>query len=782
MSCCNKKEKPTTTFKEIDNALGKYYQHYGLNDHFYPSNEEHSIFLKYVYHNDLNENELEQQLNEDADWRQCKYLQFDVNNFPCYDYNNIAKTQQNKIEPKQPETPVKEEEHYIEMQSAMIMDITTHEIQSVTTKKKKRKKKHSIALPEILPAYIRYELIFEVLQHCYLYKNPPSRTKRGFNRFKYIALMSWEIIGPFGYYAGLYANYQVIRDYISSLAYGYAVITCIALFGGLMAQSFWANSALLIYKNRHSFWLSFLISMFFGTPFYIWLTLLFLQCQKNIYNKHKYEQFIDNSWLRYNLVINFFQSPVLECIQIYIVGQYLLYSEETRKIHGITYPNTNIEFYFLLYACYGSFRGLSDAAWSRIEPMVKSVDGEVGGRSRTQRVILFRVRAFIETLLRALRFMMVSSIYGGLIGFIILLIEVIWKFALASCCCYITKQIPVKYTFGQKIYAAATWLIFSHERFGLKLAYLMRITDIFLWTLFCVGLSIIGVYFHYELPLFIKDTILGKILYKIEINGICYKFGDFRNDCYPIEILIIIFVLLIILIIIYRLSPSIFLLGQKTVEQRQRKQNEIMTEMVPIKKEINVENTTSQRKQIETVTTATVPQIQQQQLQQSQQDNHFIQYQMPMIMNNTPIAFIQNDTEMVPIVKKDNKCEENSIKSNDSKEKEENDELKEKSQQNSVPLAGPPIIGHHDVNADPFQSHYIQQQSQMIMPKQHYIQSQQMMIQPQQHYIQSQQMMIQPQQHYIQSQMAMIHYIQQHYIQSQQMMIQPQQHYIQSQQ
>eukprot|EP01084_Bolivina_argentea_P311971 540072_1 len=740
MSCCNKKEKPTTTFKEIDNALGKYYQHYGLNDHFYPSNEEHSIFLKYVYHNDLNENELEQQLNEDADWRQCKYLQFDVNNFPCYDYNNIAKTQQNKIEPKQPETPVKEEEHYIEMQSAMIMDISTqeiqqmsddtghyidsqremiinvpHEIQSITTNKKKRKKKHSIALPEILPAYIRYELIFEVLQHCYLYKNPPSRTKRGFNRFKYIALMSWEIIGPFGYYAGLYANYQVIRDYISSLAYGYAVITCIALFGGLMAQSFWANSALLIYKNRHSFWLSFLISMFFGTPFYIWLTLLFLQCQKNIYNKHKYEQFIDNSWLRYNLVINFFQSPVLECIQIYIVGQYLLYSEETRKIHGITYPNTNIEFYFLLYACYGSFRGLSDAAWSRIEPMVKSVDGEVGGRSRTQRVILFRVRAFIETLLRALRFMMVSSIYGGLIGFIILLIEVIWKFALASCCCYITKQIPVKYTFGQKIYAAATWLIFSHERFGLKLAYLMRITDIFLWTLFCVGLSIIGVYFHYELPLFIKDTILGKILYKIEINGICYKFGDFRNDCYPIEILIIIFVLLIILIIIYRLSPSIFLLGQKTVEQRQRKQNEIMT-------------------------------------------------------------------EMVPIVKKDNKCEENSIKSNDSKEKEENDELKEKSQQNSVPLAGPPIIGHHDVNADPFQSHYIQQQSQMIMPKQHYIQSQQMMIQPQQHYIQSQQMMIQPQQHYIQSQMAMIHYIQQHYIQSQQMMIQPQQHYIQSQQ
>eukprot|EP01084_Bolivina_argentea_P058557 106928_1 len=141
----------------------------------------------------------------------------------------------------------------------MIINVP-HEIQSVTTNKKKRKKKHSITLPEILPLDVRYELIFEVLQHCYLYTKPPSRIKRGFDRFKYIALVSCKIVR---YYVGLYVNYQITSAYITSLEYGYAMITCIAIFGGIMAQSFYANSALLIYKNRHSFCFSFLISMIF---------------------------------------------------------------------------------------------------------------------------------------------------------------------------------------------------------------------------------------------------------------------------------------------------------------------------------------------------------------------------------------------------------------------------------------------------------------------------------------------------------------------------------------
>ena len=202
--------------------------------------------------------------------------------------------------------------------------------------------------------------------------------------------------------------------------------------------------------------------------------------------------------------------------------------------------------------------------------LFQGCDGVVGGRSKLCRTILFRLRAFIETVIRALRFMMISSIYGGLIGFIVLFVEILWKWSLLSCCCCITNKIRGnndKLPFGFKVYAVATWMVFSHERFQ-NWPYFIRILDIFLWTIICVTISILGVFYHYSFPASFTNSAIGKILYKIEINGICHEFGMFKMDCYPIEILLIISVLLIILSIIYKLSPSIFVLLQKSKEQK----------------------------------------------------------------------------------------------------------------------------------------------------------------------------------------------------------------------
>ena len=168
--------------------------------------------------------------------------------------------------------------------------------------------------------------------------------------------------------------------------------------------------------------------------------------------------------------------------------------------------------------------------------------------------------------------MMVSSIYGGLFGIIILCIEVLWKYSLLSCCCCITNKIrgnQDKLPFGFKVYAVATWMVFSHERF-VNWPYFMRILDIFIWTIICVTISIVGVFFHYEFPQSFNKYFIGRVLYKVKVDGICNEFGMFRQDCYPMEILIIIGFLLILLGIIYKLSPSIFTLLQKTKEQRQK--------------------------------------------------------------------------------------------------------------------------------------------------------------------------------------------------------------------
>ena len=58
--------------------------------------------------------------------------------------------------------------------------------------------------------------------------------------------------------------------------------------------------------------------------------------------------------------------------------------------------------------------------------------------------------------------------------------------------------------------------------------------------------SILGVFYHYDLPKSFTSSSIGKVFYKIEIDGICHEFGQFKMDCYPIEILLIMTILLII--------------------------------------------------------------------------------------------------------------------------------------------------------------------------------------------------------------------------------------------
>ena len=386
-----------------------------------------------------------------------------------------------------------------------------------------------------------------------------------FNRPKLIALTT---LGCFSYYNALYANFQVVNDYIMSKQYGYFVVTILAILFSLLAQTFYSKK-LSIYENI-SFYIASLLSFIYFTPLYIFVLFMKWQCEKGIDNSKKYEMYTAGDMEKIGLITNFFEAPILVCIQIHIIGQFILYSSQTMELNNINYPSNNREFAWLLYAAITSFKGLSDGAWTRICDMISGCDGSVDGRSKTCRTILFRMRAFIETLIRALRFMMVSSIYGGIFGFGILIIEVLWKWSLLSCCCCITNKIrgnKNKLSFGFKVYAVATWMVFSHERFQ-NWPYFMRILDIFVWTSICISISILGIFYHYSLPKSLVESFVGNILNKIEMNGICHEFGMFKRDCYPIEILLIIGLLLIILAVIYKLSPSIFLLLEKSKEQK----------------------------------------------------------------------------------------------------------------------------------------------------------------------------------------------------------------------
>ena len=74
------------------------------------------------------------------------------------------------------------------------------------------------------------------------------------------------------------------------------------------------------------------------------------------------------------------------------------------------------------------------------------------------------------------------------------------------------------------------------------------------------------VLYDHSFPASFTSSAIGKILYTIEINGICDEFGMIKMNCYPIEISLIIFGLLIILSIIYKLSPLIYVLSIKRTE------------------------------------------------------------------------------------------------------------------------------------------------------------------------------------------------------------------------
>ena len=209
--------------------------------------------------------------------------------------------------------------------------------------------------------------------------------KACFARTKLIGLTTW---GIFSYYNAIYPNYQVMIDYVYNEQYGYCAVTGLAILFSLLAQTFYSKK-LMIYEDT-TFCIAAFISIIYCTPLLLFISFVKWQCQKGVNNEKKYEHIIDGDMERIGLITNFFEAPILICIQISIVGQYILYSSQTRSDNDITYPATDIEFAWLLYACLTSFRGLSDGAWTRISDMVQPCKGPVEGRSKLCRTILFR--------------------------------------------------------------------------------------------------------------------------------------------------------------------------------------------------------------------------------------------------------------------------------------------------------------------------------------------------------------------------------------------------------
>eukprot|EP01084_Bolivina_argentea_P018274 34019_1 len=397
-------------------------------------------------------------------------------------------------------------------------------------------------------------------------KDEKDKEKDELTTFVYIKDTALKLLWPtFGYYNDVISDYLVLKDYFHTQEYGYFGITIFAMFCSLTAQTIFSKSVTTFKVTNTSTCLRILISMCYGTPLFILFYMINNEwvCKKRLKTQFPVntnqnsndnntsdvemkfmildESIIEND--RISIFKSYFQSSILTFVQVYILAQYIILKPANITLN---YPSTTTQFIILLWSTCMSFKSLSDCAWGRIEVFISNTQGVGTGIK-----FLFRIRAIIETFIRALRFMICSIIfynllYGGSIGIIILLLEFIWKFIV--CWWFGRGKQGIHMRF--RLYTVATWMIFSHERFK-QYPYFMRVCDIFIWTALITIIPIAITYTH------LLD-------HTLDFDGVCTDFLQFRNNCIPIELILLLGIFWLILAICYYLTPPIFSMNYKS--------------------------------------------------------------------------------------------------------------------------------------------------------------------------------------------------------------------------
>jgi len=458
------------------------------------------------------------------------------------------------------------------------------------------------------------------------------------------------------YYLDVLTDIAVLTHYWRAHEIGFFGITSFAIFASLLAQVLY-SPLLSIYRDRVQQQIStpscifrLLLSAMYCTPLYLLYKFLHLQCcrfakgsrdelqlakisdaDSSSYNQrmidHDEQQkqdpnMIDGAYLdagvltervqfrlltnmvddvvRFSFVKSCFQSSINVFVQIFVLGEYFLFRDETRSstadtisLSGndvLSFPRDTQQVYLLMLSTAFSFVCLCTASWSQISDLIVS-----SPQSELNYCIpfLFRLRAVFESSLRVLRFMSLTVVFGAIYGVYLVLTEVAWKTLILCCCDSQTRRkrkakkqrkrsrsrsrsrskneagvhgsseaagnagngyaqlsdwqrdrdrdIRCECCEMELYKSVASWLLFSRERVE-KNPCLMRFTDTVLWTaIIFAGTVLVNEYAH-----------VGKL------DGLCEEFLQFQNDCMPLEIVIAITALIVALIMIYTLSPSIF--------------------------------------------------------------------------------------------------------------------------------------------------------------------------------------------------------------------------------
>ena len=425
----------------------------------------------------------------------------------------------------------------------------------------------------------------------------------------HLRLLSTVIFLTILYYADILSDFAVLLNYYRAHEYGFFGVTTFAIFSSLLAQILY-SPLLSIYHDHTSpvttlsCTFRLVLSTLYGTPFYLLYKFLVLQCCRlakgsrdelqlakisdSDANPHSMDiamlhhipmideqqredpHMIDDSFLdsgvltesvklhllqnmvddlvRYSLLKSCFQSSVHVFVQAVVIGEYYLFSDQTRRSHRddialstndvLLFPDTVDEVYLLNISCIISFVSLCTASWSQISEILKSspvLELNVCIPS------LFVLRAILESTLRVLRFMAVAVVFGALYGVIVMVAEMAWKVVVLSRCDRKRKSARIRrredrkrkssgysgrievdrngkqLVMDQAAYSPmasssnsidggrcrcrcdlalwkgmASWMLFSRERFE-YIPYLMRSTDIVLWTVLLIGGTCVAV-------------------------------------------------------------------------------------------------------------------------------------------------------------------------------------------------------------------------------------------------------------------------------------------------
>ena len=431
--------------------------------------------------------------------------------------------------------------------------------------------------------------------------------------FTHLRLLFSIIISICLYYADILSDIAVVANYYKANENGFFGISCFAILSSLLAQILYSPLLSIYRQNAQqistpSCIFRLLLSSIYLTPIWILYKFLNLQCCRfakgsrdelqlakisdiddnnnnysnklNLNNSNIDEQqkqdpnMIDTSFLddgiltetqkcqlltnmvddmvRYSFVKSCFQSSINVFIQIFVLGEYYFFSDETRKSTKdaialsendiLLFPDTRDEVYLLFLSTTISFICLCTASWSQISDLVKtSVISELNWCIP----FLFRLRAIFESMLRVLRFMIVSVVFGAMYGIIMIAVEILWKWLVLSC--HSKKRQARKrrkqrrkesgYSGGDgyaemnnnwdgikkkcecdwEVYKGiASWMLFSRERFQ-KTPCLMRFTDIILWTVVCLIATCVAIQFT---PFGRLDTVCNQFL-QFQVCMIC---------------------------------------------------------------------------------------------------------------------------------------------------------------------------------------------------------------------------------------------------------------------